>query len=198
MEHVDMSFGESIGVGIALAMDCLAVATAAGIAERQLRVARMTLMVIMFGLFQSGMVWIGHFAGYLFSETFRAIDHWIAFVLLAIVGIGMIREGIHSKENKTEKRKNFLNIKVMILMAVATSIDALAVGVSMAFMRIADTYDILMPIIVIGAISSLITVLGLAIGIVLGRHISTKATIVGGVILIGIGVKILIEHICFP
>lgn len=188
-----MHITESVLLGLALAMDCFAVSITSGSIVKRIMVRPMLTMTLCFGLFQGGMVIAGWFVSSLFSSILAPIDHWIAFGLLSIIGIQMIREGFSPKE---ETKFDPLDYKVILTLAIATSIDAMAVGVSMAFMQIGNGWSaILQPAYIIALISSLLTVIGLGIGIFVGRKIPFCMTPVGGLILIGIGIKIIIEHL---
>lgn len=188
-----MHITEAILIGLALAMDCFAVSITSGAIAKRVVVRPMLAMVLSFGLFQGAMTLIGWYVSTLFSRFLAPIDHWIAFGLLTLIGIQMIREGFSpEKESKFDP----LNYKVILTLAVATSIDAMAVGVSMAFMQIGSGWDaIMLPAILIAAISSALTIAGLGTGICIGQKIPFSMTPVGGIILIGIGIKIIIEHL---
>lgn len=188
-----MHFTEAILLGFALAMDCFAVSITSGSIVKRYHSRSMTLMILLFGIFQGGMTGLGWFVSTHFSKYLESIDHWIAFSLLAIIGIQMLREGF---TNNTEKEPKFnpLDLKVVFTLAVATSIDAMAVGVSMAFMGLHHWNDISLPSLIIALISSAMTAIGLMIGIFIGRKLPCSPTPIGGLILIGIGIKIIIEH----
>lgn len=189
-----MGIVEAFLIGLALAMDCLAVSTAAGSLVKRVIWRPMLTMVVLFGAFQGGMVLIGWLFTSLFSRFLEPIDHWIAFFLLLYVGIRMIREGTN-KNNNDAPRFNPLEIKIILTLAVATSIDALAVGVSMALMQIRTWEEVGLPAGIIAALSSLLTAGGLSAGIFAGRKLPFSTAIPGGVILIAIGIKILAEHL---
>ena len=188
-----MHITEATLLGLALAMDCFTVSITTGSVAKRVVPHPMLTMILLFGLFQGGMVTIGWFVSNLFSHILAPIDHWIAFGLLAFIGIQMIREGKRGKQE--EPRFNPLDYKVILTLALATSIDAMDVGVSMAFMQLNTWSSICVPVTVIAVISSLLTVCGLYIGINLGRRIPFPTAPIGGVILIGIGIKIIIEHL---
>ena len=180
-------------LAIGLAMDCFAVSIASGIILKRTRWKPMLIMAFAFGLFQALMPFIGWMFAKSFSHLIESIDHWIAFGLLSAIGIQMIREGFGKKE---ETKFDPLSYKVILTLAVATSIDAMAVGVSMAFMQIGSSWDtIAIPAVLIAAISSALTIAGLGTGIFIGRKIPCSIAPVGGLILIGIGIKIIIEHL---
>ena len=180
-------------LAIGLAMDCFAVSIASGIILKRTRWKPMLVMAFAFGFFQAIMPFIGWMCAKTFSHLIESVDHWIAFGLLSAIGIQMIREGFGKKE---ETKFDPLSYKVVLTLAVATSIDAMAVGVSMAFMQIGSSWDtIAIPAVLIAAISSALTIAGLGTGIFIGRKIPCSIAPVGGLILIGIGIKIIIEHL---
>ena len=180
-------------LAIGLAMDCFAVSIASGIILKRTRWKPMLIMAFAFGFFQAIMPFIGWMCAKTFSHLIESVDHWIAFGLLSAIGIQMIREGFGKKE---ETKFDPLSYKVILTLAVATSIDAMAVGVSMAFMQIGSSWDtIAIPAVLIAAISSALTIAGLGTGIFIGRKIPCSIAPVGGLILIGIGIKTIIEHL---
>ena len=180
-------------LGLALAMDCFAVSITSGAIVKHIVLRPMLTMILSFGLFQGAMVLAGWYVSTLFSRILAPIDHWIAFGLLSAIGIQMIREGFGKKE---ETKFDPLSYKVILTLAVATSIDAMAVGVSMAFMQIGSSWNtIAIPAVLIAAISSALTIAGLGTGIFIGRKIPCSIAPVGGLILRGIGIKIIIEHL---
>ena len=180
-------------LAIGLAMDGFAVSIASGIILKRTQWRPMLVMAFAFGFFQALMPFIGWMFAKSFSHLIESIDHWIAFGLLSAVGIQMVREGFGKKE---EPKFDPLRYKVILTLAVATSIDAMAVGVSMAFMPIGSSWDtIAMPTVLIAAISSALTIAGLGTGIFIGRKIPCSMAPAGGLILIGIGIKIIVEHL---
>ena len=142
-----------------------------------------------FGGFQALMPLIGYFLGSLFIDAISAIDHWIAFALLAIIGVNMLREALNGEEETTDAD---LSVKTMFLMAVATSIDALAVGISLAM---AGVSNIFLAVLLIGVTTFAFSAIGVRVGNVFGSRYEKKAELMGGVILILLGVKILLEHL---
>ena len=179
-----MYITEAILLGLALAMDCFAVSITSGAIVKHIVLRPMLTMILSFGLFQGAMVLAGWYVSTLFSRILAPIDHWIAFGLLSAIGIQMIREGFGKKE---ETKFDPLSYKVIL---------TLAVGVSMAFMQIGSSWDtIAIPAVLIAAISSALTIAGLGTGIFIGRKIPCSIAPVGGLILIGIGIKIIIEHL---
>lgn len=188
-----MGIVEAFLIGLALAMDCLAVSTATGAMTKRIVWRPMLTMIVLFGVFQGGMTLAGWLFTSLFSRLLEPVDHWIAFCLLLYVGLRMIREGMNGNGDKPHF--NPLDYKIIVTLAVATSIDALAVGVSMALMQIHTWKEVCLPATIIGALSSLLTVAGLAAGIAAGRKLPFSTAIPGGLILIAIGIKILAEHL---
>lgn len=191
-----MTHWEIILLSIALAMDCFTVSIAAGITARRVVRWPMTVMALSFGLFQGGMTLLGYVGMDQFRDQLESIDHWIAFSLLLYLGTRMILE---SRKEEEEKTLDLLSLRTIPTMAVATSIDALAVGISMSCSVDTESLSVWRalwyPVLMIGLGSLLFTILGLGIGIKVGRHINWPVEAVGGVVLIGIGVKILIEHL---
>lgn len=184
-------------LAIGLAMDCLAVSIASGIILRHYQWRPMLIMAFFFGLFQALMPFLGWMGANSFSHLIESVDHWIAFAILAFLGGRMILESF--KDEDCRKEFNPASLKVVLTLAIATSIDALAIGVSFAFLGIKDFQAILPPIGIIGFVSFVISLLGLIFGIKFGCGFARKlrAELWGGVILVAIGTKILIEHLFF-
>lgn len=182
-------------VAIGLAMDCFAVSIASGILLKRVRLRPMLVMAFFFGLFQALMPLIGWIGAGLFSHLIENIDHWIAFGILAFLGGRMIKESFEDEECRHEYDPT--RLQVVLTLAVATSIDALAIGVSFAFLGIKGLSDILPPVGIIGLVSFGLSLAGLLIGIRFGCGIARKlrAELWGGIILVFIGTKILIEHL---
>ena len=181
-----MSFPELLLIAVGLSMDAFAVSICKGLSIKKLGARHAALVGLYFGGFQALMPLIGWALGYRFEHIIESVDHWIAFALLTIIGLSMIREA-----NKAEELNDDLGFKTMVLLAVATSIDALAVGVTFAFLQV----RILPAASLIGVTTFLISAAGVYIGHVFGLKYRAKAEIAGGVILIGIGLKILLEHL---
>lgn len=179
-------------IAVSLAMDCLAVSIAGGVGCRDIktRLKYAFKIAVFFSLFQMIMPLIGYAAGYGFKNLISSFDHWIAFALLASIGIKMIYEGVKGEE-KENKEKNIINNKTLLILSVATSIDALAVGISFGIMDV----SLLVSIITIGAFAFVFSFAGFYLGNKAGRFFKGKIEIVGGAILILIGIKILIEHL---
>ena len=190
-----MSILELILLSIALAMDCFTVSIACGVIQKRLVVRTMFVTAIMFGLFQGIMPVLGWLGMSFFADAIEKWDHWIAFGLLAFLGIRMVIDGIRpDDESRSFDPTSF---GTTLTMAVATSIDALAVGLSFGCTGYDNLQSIMMPVLMIAAGSFLFSVAGFVIGAFAGRHLKFPVEIFGGLILIGIGVKILLEHLIF-
>lgn len=183
-----MSFLELLVIAIGLSMDAFAVSIGKGLSSGRKSLRNALVCGIWFGLFQALMPVAGYFAGISFSEFVQNADHWIAFGLLALIGGNMIREALSGEE---EEHGSDFGFRTMLLMAVATSIDALACGVSFAFLGA----DIWTSAAVIGITTFLFSVAGCLFGEMAGSRFHKGAQIFGGVILILIGLKILLEHL---
>ncbi|WP_455584509.1 manganese efflux pump MntP [Bacteroides sp.] len=184
-------------LAIGLAMDCFAVSIASGIILKRIQWRPMLIMAFFFGLFQAFMPLLGWAGASTFSHLIESVDHWIAFGILAFLGGRMIKESFKDEECRQEF--NPASLKVVLTMSIATSIDALAVGVSFAFLGVQDFSAILSPICIIGFVSFVLSITGLLFGIKCGCGIARKlrAELWGGIILVIIGIKILIEHLFF-
>jgi putative Mn2+ efflux pump MntP len=172
-------------------MDAFAVALCKGLKMRRLNFKHAAIIAFFFGFFQALMPLIGWALGINFEEYITSFNHWIAFILLSLIGGKMIWESMKKEEDCECCKVELLDIKELLVMAVATSIDALAVGVSFAFLRV----SILPSIAVIGLITLMISYVGVVIGNGLGSKLKSKAELAGGVILIAIGMKILFDHL---
>ena len=175
-------------IALGLAMDAFAVSVARGITIKRQRARSAFKFGMFFGSFQMIMPVAGWLAGVRLHSLIANIDHWIAFVLLAFIGCRMIYESFKPEE-KTEAASH--GIKVMLFLSVATSIDALAVGLSFAFLEI----SIVTPVIIIGIVTFALSFIGIFIGNTIGHFFEKKLEVLGGLILIGIGIKILLEHL---
>lgn len=175
-------------VAVGLSMDAFAVAVCKGLALRKANVGQMALVGLWFGGFQALMPLLGYVVGVQFRDQITAIDHWIAFGLLAVIGGNMIREALSKEEERPDAS---LSVKAMLPMAVATSIDALAVGVGFAFLSV----NIGAAVSFIGCITFVLSMVGVKVGSLFGAKYKTKAELAGGVILILMGLKILLEHL---
>ena len=192
-----MSFVELLLFGIGLSMDAFAVSICKGLSVRKLRPKHAITVGLWFGGFQALMPLIGYLLGKQFEWLITSIDHWIAFGILAFLGGRMIMESFKDEDCKHEYDPT--SLKVVLALAVATSIDALAVGVSFAFLGIKQFSAILSPIGIIGFVSFALSMVGLMFGIRFGCGIARRlrAELWGGIILVIIGTKILIEHLFF-
>ena len=184
-------------LAVGLAMDCFAVSIDSGIILKRMQLRPMLVMAFFFGFFQALMPLLGWIGASFFSHLIENIDHWIAFAILAFLGGRMVMESFKDEDCKNEYDPT--SLKVVLALAVATSIDALAVGVSFAFLGIRSLPSILSPISIIGFVSFALSIIGLIFGIRFGCGIARKlrAELWGGIILIIIGTKILIEHLFF-
>ena len=176
-------------IALGLSMDAFAVAICKGLAMDKINIKKASIVGLWFGCFQGLMPLIGFLLGYQFRDYITSIDHWIAFILLLLIGGSMIK-GSMSKESD-EKADDSLSFKTMFILAIATSIDALAVGVSFAFLDV----SIGPAVLFIGIITFLLSMVGVKIGNVFGCRFKSKAELAGGLILILMGTKILLEHL---
>ena len=177
-------------LAVSLSMDAFAVSLCKGLALRKLNFKSCCIVGAWFGGFQALMPVIGYLVGYGFAEKIESIDHWIAFGLLVLIGLNMLKEAFSKKE---EEETDSLGFKTMLLMAIATSIDALAVGVSFAFEPFEPRWLVYVACGVIGITTSVLSAVGVRIGHAFGTRYKKGAEITGGVILILLGVKILLE-----
>ena len=183
-----MSILELFLIAVGLSMDAFAVAVCKGLATGKVKFRHMLIPGVWFGAFQALMPLIGYFLGSRFEKYIVSVDHWIAFVLLAGIGANMLREALKSEEGDEDAT---LAWKVMLPMALATSIDALAVGVTFGFLQV----RILPAVCFIGVITFLLSAAGVKVGSLFGERWRKGAQIAGGVILILLGLKILLEHL---
>ena len=186
-----MKFYELFILAVGLSMDAFAVSICKGLTIKKATLDKILTCGAWFGSFQALMPFIGFLVGGLFSEVIQSFDHWVAFVLLALIGANMLKEAFSKEENLNNNNADF-SIKTMFTMAVATSIDALAVGVSLAM---AGNVDIWLAMLLIGVITFILSGFGVKIGSVFGNKFEKKAQVMGGIILILIGIKILLEHL---
>jgi len=187
-----MGFWELLILAVGLSMDAFAVSVCKGLSSKKANFAGMAKCGIWFGGFQALMPLLGFFLGSLFSEQIVAVDHWIAFTLLALIGANMLKETFSNDcDCNCDKNADF-SVKTMFTMAVATSIDALAIGVSLSMV---GGVNIWLAVALIGITTCLLSAAGVKIGSVFGSKFEKKAQIAGGVILIALGFKILFEHL---
>ena len=172
-------------------MDAFAVAVCKGLSMRQLNKKHAVLIGLYFGGFQAAMPLAGYYLGYHFKDAIVSVDHWVAFILLSLIGANMIKESLSPCDE--EELDDSVDFKTMVTLAVATSIDALAVGVTFSFLQV----QIGAAVSFIGVITFILSVAGVKAGNVFGTKYKSKAEMAGGIILILIGVKILCEHLFF-
>lgn len=187
-----MGIGELLLLAVGLSMDAFAVSVCKGLAMKKATLKAQVTCGVWFGGFQGLMPLIGFFLGSLFADAIQSIDHWIAFGLLAIIGFNMLREAFSKECDCCCAEDADLSVKTMFIMAVATSIDALAVGISLAM---AGCANIFFAVALIGVATFLLSGLGVRIGNIFGSRFEKKAEASGGVILILLGLKILLEHL---
>jgi len=185
-----MGIIELLILAVGLSMDAFAVAICAGLTMDKVSIKKALTVGVYFGVFQAGMPLIGYLLASLFAERILAYGDWIAFVLLSFLGGKMIFDSLKNEGN-TDTREQSLKLKTMLPLAIATSIDALAVGVSFAFLQI----NIVPAVIIIGVTTLVISMAGVKIGGIFGTKFKSKAQFAGGVILVLIGLRILLEHL---
>ena len=188
MEDVFMDLLTLLTLAVGLAMDAFAVSICKGLAMREKVLKKGIIVGLWFGGFQALMPTIGFFLGTQFKDQITSIDHWIAFVLLGLIGINMVKEALSNDE---EQADDSIAVKEMFMLAVATSIDALAVGITFAFLNV----HIVSAASMIGVCTFLISFVGVKIGNIFGTKYKSKAELAGGIILILLGFKILFEHL---
>lgn len=190
-----MSFFELFVVAVSLAMDAFAVAVSNGLMLPKIRVRHAFVFGMFFGVFQFLMPLIGYFLASRFSAYIESVDHWIAFVLLALIGGNMIKESFSDdEEDIQDKQANIMSVKNLTMMAIATSIDALAVGVTFALV---PSGNIWVSCGVIGIVAFVLSYIGVMLGKKISGVFQSYAERVGGIVLVIIGLKILIEHLFF-
>ena len=187
-----MGFVELLLLAVGLSMDAFAVSICKGLAMKRSTLRAELTCGVWFGGFQALMPLIGFFLGNLFAGAIEAVDHWVACLLLVIIGVNMLKEAFGQDEECDSCGSADLGVKTMFVMAVATSIDALAVGISLAM---AGDVNILQAVILIGICTCLLSMAGVKIGSIFGSRFEKKAQLAGGIILILLGVKILLEHL---
>lgn len=202
-ENIVMQLWELFVIAVGLSMDAFAVAICKGLSVEKIKPHHTLIVGAWFGGFQALMPFLGYLLGTGFAQKIQSIDHWVAFVLLCLIGGNMIKEALTDKEEEAEGSEKEASgsgsntygfgVKSMFPMAVATSIDALAVGVSFAFLQV----QIVPAVTFIGVITFVLSAVGVVIGNVFGAKYKSKAELVGGIVLIGMGIKILIEHLFF-
>ena len=175
-------------IGVGLAMDAFAVSICKGLSMKKIYWKKAIIIAVYFGLFQALMPVIGYFLGTTFENYITNLDHWVAFILLGAIGANMIKEAFWGD---SEALNDSVDFKTMVVLAIATSIDALAVGITFAFLKT----NILLATLLIGIITFVICLLGVKIGNKFGSKYGNKAEFLGGVLLIILGSKILLEHL---
>ena len=175
-------------LAVGLSMDAFAVSICKGLAMPKITAKNCGLVGLWFGGFQALMPLIGYFLGDRFSSRITSVDHWVAFILLGLIGANMIREAFSKEEEAADPS---LDVKTMLVLAIATSIDALAVGITLAFLQV----QILPAVLFIGVITFVCSACGVKVGNVFGIRYKSRAELVGGIILILIGTRILLEHL---
>lgn len=184
-----MGIWEILILAAGLSMDAFAVSVCKGLSVKSLKPRHCVISGLYFGGFQAGMPLLGWLLGKQFETLIKSVDHWIAFALLCIIGANMIRESF----GDPDELNALFSPRAMLPLAVATSIDALAVGVTFAFLDV----DILSSVLMIGCTTFLFSAAGVKIGNIFGTKFKSKAELLGGIVLIAIGIKILIEHLFF-
>lgn len=183
-----MGIFEILLVGIGLAMDAFAVSICKGLSMKKMNWKNAVIIALYFGIFQALMPLIGYFLGMTFESIVTTFDHWVAFALLTLIGGGMIKESFDDEDDKKNDKVDF---KTMVVLAIATSIDALAIGITFAFFDV----NIVLAVSIIGIITFIISILGVKIGNRFGDKYQNKAELMGGIILVLLGFKILLEHL---
>lgn len=187
-----MSMLELFALAVGLSMDAFAVSVCKGLSLEQVHWKHSVSAGLYFGIFQAGMPVAGYLLGTQFQDAIAVIDHWIAFFLLGIIGFNMIKEAL-SKEGSEHLSDPSFSVQSMLVLAVATSIDALAVGITFAFLNV----EIIPAVLFIGSTTFFFSFFGVRAGNVFGIRYKAKAELAGGMILIGIGIKIVMEHVFF-
>lgn len=187
-----MGLLELLLIGIGLSMDAFAVAICQGLCMRKINWKYTFVIALFFGGFQALMPFLGWLLGSQFAGYIQSVDHWVAFVLLLLIGGNMVRESLSKEEEATECAvEERINLKRLTVLAVATSIDALAVGVTFAFLDV----EIISAISIIGTTTFFLSLIGVVVGNFFGARYKRRAELTGGVILILLGTKILLEHL---
>ena len=187
-----MGIVELLFLAVGLSMDACAVSICKGLAMKKATFKDGSICGVWFGGFQALMPLIGFFLGSLFAQAIETIDHWIALVLLCFIGLNMLKEAFSKSDECEECSGADLSFKTMLVMAIATSIDALAVGISLAM---AGDVNIILAVVLIGVVTFALSCAGVKIGNIFGSRFEKKAQAAGGIILILLGVKILLEHL---
>ena len=183
-----MTIIELLLLSIGLAMDAFAVSICKGLEIKSVKFKELFIVGLYFGFFQALMPVLGFFLGFNFQYIISPIDHWIVFILLSVIGFNMIKETFN---NNRFQISNSIDLKEMIILSIATSIDALAVGITFAFLKV----SIIQASLIIGIVTLIISMIGVKVGSIFGNKYEKKAQLIGGIILILLGFKILLEHL---
>ena len=188
--YYNMGIAELFIIAVGLSMDAFAVSIGKGLSLKDIKLRHYLSVGFWFGGFQALMPLIGYLLGATFTSIVSDFDHWVAFFLLGIIGFNMIRDSFFKDDDKQDDNFSF---RTMLMLAVATSIDALAVGVSFAFLSV----DLWVSVALIGITTFILSAIGLKIGNIFGNKYKSKAEFTGGIVLVLMGIKILVEHTCF-
>lgn len=188
-----MGLFELFLIGVGLSMDAFAVAICQGLCMRKFNVRYAFVIALFFGGFQALMPFLGWFLGSRFAGYIQSVDHWVAFILLLAIGGNMVRESLGKEDETRCAVEEYIDLKRLSVLAVATSIDALAVGVTFAFLNV----KIVPAVCIIGIITFMLSLVGVAVGNFFGARYKRHAELTGGIILILLGSKILLEHLGF-
>ena len=188
-----MGYIEIFFIAVSLAMDAFAVSVSNGLMLPKIQIKHAIIFGLFFGVFQFIMPLIGWACGSRFSQYIVNVDHWVAFVLLSLIGGKMVYETFKDDENNVRDEKNIMSFSNLTILAIATSIDALAVGVTFALVKV----NVLSASVIIGIVAFILSFVGVMLGKKIGSVFQTYAERIGGLVLIGIGIKILIEHLFF-
>lgn len=186
-----MSIAEIVILAIGLSMDAFAVSVCSGVSWKKITFGKSLTVGLYFGIFQAAMPVAGYFLGTQFADKITAFDHWVAFALLAIIGLKMVKDSFKSENCDEKIQEQALKPGKMLPLAIATSIDALAVGITFAFLNV----NIAFSVSIIGAITLILSFIGTHIGYKFGSKYRSKAEFTGGIVLVLIGLKVLIEHL---
>ncbi len=182
-----MGIGELLLTAVVLSMDAFAVSVCKGLSMKKINLKSMSIVGLWFGGFQALMPALGYLLGSMFADIVNSVAHWIAFVLLAVIGLNMIKEAFSKEEDEAD---GSLAVKTMLMMAIATSIDAFAVGVSFAMLDV----NIIAAVLFIGVVTFTLSAIGVKAGSIFGTKYNSKAQLAGGIVLVLLGIKIVLEH----
>lgn len=185
-----MGIGELLITAVVLSMDAFAVSVCKGLSMKKISMKSMCIVGLWFGSFQALMPALGYLLGSMFADVVNSVAHWIAFTLLAVIGLNMVKEAFSKEEDEAD---GSLAVKTMLMMAIATSIDAFAVGVSFAMLDV----NIIAAVLFIGVVTFTLSAVGVKAGSIFGTKYNSKAQLAGGIVLVLLGVKIVLEHYGF-